>query len=306
MTPDERAAIKAYIPGAVSYPVASFDKRFIRVIAEVVEGNPEWQPTDNQWKQIRRIAHRYRRQVPARHHLALCSVCGPEMAAPLIHELPPLLALIAGVVLLVAACQAPGLAAAPPTATDTSDAARRPTSTPAATPFNANVTWAYHAEDDQHPDVLMQQSINAAHSELNAAIYAINRPIIVQALSDAQARCACVRLISDREQTASDPRQTAALMQLKTAGVPIKTDTHRGLMHMKVVEIDRADVLAGSFNATNAASTTNDEILLHISSPEVAMGFGAQFERMWADTRRFADWPRPGTPVPVPSPALEF
>jgi phosphatidylserine/phosphatidylglycerophosphate/cardiolipin synthase-like enzyme len=167
---------------------------------------------------------------------------------------------------------------------------------------NASVEWAYHAEDNQQPDVLMQQTIDSARTEVDVAMYAINRAIDVQALANAQQRCGCVRLISDREQSQSSDGQATALASLKAAGVPIKVDSHSGLMHLKVVEVDRAVMLAGSFNATNAASTINDEILLRIGSTAAATAFAQEFDKMWADTRRFKDWQAPpGTITPVPA-----
>jgi phosphatidylserine/phosphatidylglycerophosphate/cardiolipin synthase-like enzyme len=159
----------------------------------------------------------------------------------------------------------------------------------------------FHAEDNNQPDVEMANELAGKHSQIDVAMYALNRQVVVDAMQSAYSACQCLRLITDREQASGDPRQATALSQLQAAGVPIKIDSHSGLMHMKVVEIDGTTTLAGSFNATNAASTTNDEILLRIGSAQTAQTFAAQFDRMWNDTRRFKAWQAPTNVTPVPA-----
>lgn len=163
--------------------------------------------------------------------------------------------------------------------------------------------WWFRAEAQDAPDVALANAIGEARSEVDAAIYALNRPVDVQALQAAYGRCECVRIITDAEQSKSDPKQTAALDQLQAAGVPIKVDSHTGLMHMKVVTIDRRAILEGSFNWTNAASTVNDEVLFRINSTEAASAFANDFDQMWNDPKRFKVWqaPTPTTPTPVPA-----
>jgi phosphatidylserine/phosphatidylglycerophosphate/cardiolipin synthase-like enzyme len=167
---------------------------------------------------------------------------------------------------------------------------------------NASVEVFFHAEDNNQPDVEMANELAGKHTEIDIAMYALNRQGIVDAIQNAYSACECVRLISDATQASSDPKQTTALAQLQAAGVPIKVDSHSGLMHMKVVEIDQVELLAGSFNATNAASTTNDEIMLRIRSAQTAQAFAAEYNKMWNDSRRFKNWQAPpGTVTPVPA-----
>ena len=73
----------------VSYTPGCWDKRFARAMAEQAT-EPTFEPTTKQWAQIQRVAHRYRRQVPAAAHRTLCATCGPEMTVPLFA--PPLFA----------------------------------------------------------------------------------------------------------------------------------------------------------------------------------------------------------------------
>lgn len=172
---------------------------------------------------------------------------------------------------------------------------------PSASPAHANAyvqTW--FTQLGGHPDVVLATGIDAGKSEIDAAFYAINRSNDVNALAGAQARCKCVRLISDAGES-KGASQIAALTVLRNAGVPIKIDTHTGIMHLKLVVIDKSVVYEGSFNDTNAASTVNDEVLFRVASTDVAQSSALEFDRMWNDMSRFTDWnPNPATPASVP------
>jgi hypothetical protein len=78
LTALERAAIAALAPGAISYTPGSWDKRFARDVSSAAR-DPTWEPTDNQLVQVRRVAHRYRRQ-SQRAHSALCTACSTPAA----------------------------------------------------------------------------------------------------------------------------------------------------------------------------------------------------------------------------------
>jgi hypothetical protein len=81
VTPRERRAIVRLAPGAVRYLPASFGKRFARAMAAQALAEPEFEPSLKQWEQIRRIAHRFRRQAPGAH-LVLCGTCTPAPQLP--------------------------------------------------------------------------------------------------------------------------------------------------------------------------------------------------------------------------------
>jgi len=179
---------------------------------------------------------------------------------------------------------------------------RSPAASPSPTTGNATVSWSFTQSKDptlQHPDVKLSDGLKTATTEVDAAIYAINRPEDVTALIEAQQRCSCVRIISDAVQS-KGPTQIPALTQLHQAGIPIKIDSHTGIMHLKVAEIDRRVVYEGSFNWTNSASSVNDEILVKVESVQMATSFANLFDNMWNDTRRFKDWAPSAPAAPAP------
>lgn len=151
-----------------------------------------------------------------------------------------------------------------------------------------------------HLDDVMVAGLDQATAHVDVAMYAINRPSVVQAFNEAQHRCSCVRVISDATQSGGKA-QKAALLQLAMTGIPIMVDQHNGIMHLKVVGVNLSVVYEGSYNETDPASTINDEVLFTIPSAEIAVAWHTEFETMWNDTKRFKPW-APSLPVRVPAP----
>lgn len=141
----------------------------------------------------------------------------------------------------------------------------------------------------QHPEKMLVDVINSAKSSLDIAIYSLTQKDIVGAILDAKKRGLAVRIITDRTE-AKTKAQAEALKQLKAVGIPIKENTHAGLMHLKVTIADKAVFTTGSFNYTSAASTTNDEVLFVVHDAKMAAEWDAQFERMWNDAKDFQDY----------------
>ncbi len=128
--------------------------------------------------------------------------------------------------------------------------------------------------------------INSAKSSLDIAIYSLTYTEIVDAIKKAKKRGVNVRLITDKIQSAGKT-QTEALKILGSAGVPMKVNSHSGVMHLKMVVADKKIATTGSYNYSKAASTTNDEVLVVIRNADVAKSFAEQFESMWKDSKRF-------------------
>ncbi|KEO84241.1 phospholipase D-like domain-containing protein [Tumebacillus flagellatus] len=150
------------------------------------------------------------------------------------------------------------------------------------------VQWAF-TQADQHPDQVLEQQINTAQKTLDIAIYSLTEKGIVQSILDAKKRGVKVRLITDKQQMAGKS-QAEQLKNLAKAGIPIKYNSHSGLMHLKVSIIDGTECTTGSFNYSNQASTDNDEVLLVVKDPKATAAFQAQFDRMWSDTKGFKDY----------------
>jgi phosphatidylserine/phosphatidylglycerophosphate/cardiolipin synthase-like enzyme len=152
-----------------------------------------------------------------------------------------------------------------------------------------DIEWAFTREQQQHPDQLLIHVIDSSRANLDIAIYSLTNYDIVDAIANAKKRGVNVRIITDRE-GAGNKTQSKELAYLSRAGIPIKENSHSGLMHMKVTIADQSTVTTGSFNYTQAASTINDENLVVIHDAKMAQSFEDEFNLMWNDRKNFEDW----------------
>jgi phosphatidylserine/phosphatidylglycerophosphate/cardiolipin synthase-like enzyme len=67
--------------------------------------------------------------------------------------------------------------------------------------------------------------------------------------------------------------------------VDVRRDGNTGLMHHKVIIIDRSIVITGSYNFSNSAETSNDENVVIIHSAETAAEFMSEFQRVYDQAR---------------------
>jgi phosphatidylserine/phosphatidylglycerophosphate/cardiolipin synthase-like enzyme len=65
------------------------------------------------------------------------------------------------------------------------------------------------------------------------------------------------------------------------SGLDVRRDGNSGLMHHKVIIIDRSIVIFGSYNFTASAEDRNDENLVIFFSPEIAELYLDEFERVF-------------------------
>ncbi|MDE2582495.1 MAG: DUF1669 domain-containing protein [Rhodospirillales bacterium] len=128
------------------------------------------------------------------------------------------------------------------------------------------------------PTATIVQAIAAARRTIRLQIYAFTSRPILAALLAAHRRGVDLRAIVDRSQLDDDPRDAAAVARLAAGGATVLVDTVPGLMHDKIMIIDAAEVLTGSFNYTWSAEHRNAENLLVLRDPALA----ARYARNWA------------------------
>ncbi len=92
------------------------------------------------------------------------------------------------------------------------------------------------------------------------AVYTFTRSDIKDALLAAKHRGLTVIGITDRDQMAKTELQGKIVKELKDAGIPVYTQDHTSIMHLKTVVTEKA-YASGSFNWTSAATNLNDEVL---------------------------------------------
>jgi phosphatidylserine/phosphatidylglycerophosphate/cardiolipin synthase-like enzyme len=166
-----------------------------------------------------------------------------------------------------------------------------PSATQAATsqsPSSGTQVEYFFTRAQQYPEQALESEISTAKSTLDIAIYSLTKKDIVDAIIAAKKRGVSVRIITDRIEAKSKAQETQ-LQLLKSVGIPIKENSHSGLMHMKVSIIDKAVVTTGSYNYTQNASTENDEVLVVIHDPGIATNWEGEFQQMWSNTKDYTD-----------------
>jgi isopropylmalate/homocitrate/citramalate synthase len=68
----------------------------------------------------------------------------------------------------------------------------------------------------------------------------------------------------------------------RDAGIAVRQDGKHAIAHNKVMVIDQAVVITGSFNFTNSAETRNAENVLILKSPDLALQYRLQWQNHWA------------------------
>lgn len=118
--------------------------------------------------------------------------------------------------------------------------------------------------------------ISAAKTVVLVQAYSFTSLPIAKALKAAKDRGVDVRVILDKSQKTE--KYTAADF-LVNSGVPVVIDDRHAIAHNKVMVIDHATVITGSFNFTKAAEENNSENLLVLRSADLAK----IYEQNWTE-----------------------
>ena len=117
----------------------------------------------------------------------------------------------------------------------------------------------YYSLDRKTNDKEIVKVIDEADKYVYFAIYYFTKDNIADALIRAKKRGLAVSGITDRQASKESNKNIVA--KLKQAGVDIKIrNNNEGIMHIKTVVTDDAYV-SGSFNWTQSATISNDEVL---------------------------------------------
>ena len=130
------------------------------------------------------------------------------------------------------------------------------------------------------PEAALVEAIDAADRTVEMAIYDLDLDDVRDALLRAYGRGVAVRLVVE-----SDNLDTPALHDLISAGIPVVADGRPPLMHDKFTVIDGGEVWTGSMNYTVNDAYFNDNNLIRLQDPAVAMIYAAEFDEMFLESR---------------------
>ena len=146
-----------------------------------------------------------------------------------------------------------------------------------------NQLQTYFPRSGDRPDQVLSALYLSSIQTLDIAIYSLTYPVVVKAIGDAQKRGVRVRVLTDKVQ-AGGKSQTVAIDDLLLLGIPVKINTHSGLMHLKMSIIDSKVATTGSYNYSAAATNTNDEMLVVISEPSFVQRCSREFSKLWTSS----------------------
>ena len=119
------------------------------------------------------------------------------------------------------------------------------------------------------------KEINAAKTTILVQAYSFTSAPIAKALVDAHKQGVQIQVILDKSQRSEKYSSADFVLH---AGIPTFIDAKHAIAHNKIMVIDGATVITGSFNFTRNAEENNAENLLVIRSPDLAKKYTANWQ----------------------------
>jgi phosphatidylserine/phosphatidylglycerophosphate/cardiolipin synthase-like enzyme len=152
-----------------------------------------------------------------------------------------------------------------------------------------NQIETYFTRKDGNLDQILIKEINTAQKSLNIAIYSLTKDNIADALIDAKKKGIDIKVITDKQES-STKGQKAILDKIKSNGIPVKINSHTGLMHLKLTIVDDKIVCGGSYNYTANATKNNDENLIIMKDTNIIKEYIDEYNSMWSNTNDYANY----------------
>lgn len=125
--------------------------------------------------------------------------------------------------------------------------------------------------------------VDGTKTQLDVAAFEFDLDGVAQALVRAKKRGVAVRWLTDDEYGLAVDKEAGhgQFRVLKQAGIPVKTDKGKDLMHNKFIVFDNNIVWTGSTNLTINGTQKNNNNVIVLESKKVAAIFERQFNEMW-------------------------
>jgi phosphatidylserine/phosphatidylglycerophosphate/cardiolipin synthase-like enzyme len=120
--------------------------------------------------------------------------------------------------------------------------------------------------------------IDSAGKYVHVAIYSFTLDSLGDALIRARDRGVEVKVVMEWEQAEVKGSEYGRLLK---AGINVRLDGNKYLMHHKFMVVDGRMVVTGSYNWSYGAEENNDENMIVVSNPDVARLYEAEFQRVW-------------------------
>lgn len=142
----------------------------------------------------------------------------------------------------------------------------------------------FASEDDVLSPIIRE--INSAQDNIRFMTFSFTRDDVGNALLE---RANAGIDIQGVFETTGSETQYSEMPRLLCAGVDVRQDGNRGILHHKVFIIDGQTVISGSFNISNNAVESNDENVIIIKDPDLAALYLQEFSRVQGIATRADD-----------------
>jgi len=149
-----------------------------------------------------------------------------------------------------------------------------PAGSSASSPGKAGSGWDVYFSPKGGCTEAVVAALDKARTRVLVQAYSFTSAPIAKALVDAARRGVKVEVLLDKSQRTEKYSSADFIIH---EGIPTKIDAAHAIAHNKVMVIDGATVLTGSFNFTKAAEEHNAENLLVIQDPALAEKYAANW-----------------------------
>jgi phosphatidylserine/phosphatidylglycerophosphate/cardiolipin synthase-like enzyme len=135
----------------------------------------------------------------------------------------------------------------------------------------------YFSPDDAVADKIVTK-LKDAQQSIDFLVYAFTSDEIADAMLECAKHGVQVRGVLEATQVSAAGSDCERLVE---AGLEIRLDNYEGSMHHKVIVIDEAIVITGSYNFSQSAEQDNDENVLIMNSAAIAEQYLLEFMRLF-------------------------
>lgn len=147
-----------------------------------------------------------------------------------------------------------------------------------------SVTFSPQAEIDGYLSKLISV-IDSSQNTLEIALYGLDDFDVSRALQRASARGVQIRMLY--ENTSAERNEAGGTLShaLEASGIDVRYVNK--IIHHKYLIADHSSLMTSSGNWNDNANSCYDENTLWLNDPELVLGYRAEFERLWGNSREF-------------------
>lgn len=149
--------------------------------------------------------------------------------------------------------------------------------------INQTYSKAYFSPGDECKNAITYH-IKQAKETVDICVFTISDNDIAKQIISSHKKGVHIKIITDDDKIndiGSD------IKELRDAGIPVKIDGTRSLMHHKFCIVDKQIIITGSYNWTNSAAQRNYENILVNNDNKAVKSYLQEFERLWFKLETF-------------------